>query len=121
MNSFDSIRDAQAPGQPMPETFERTVGCPNCHQSSGSFAVGREGFEFCSAHKVCWKYHDNPYSVSDETALIQRKKFHALGVEEFELVKPWMAGAAGGHPLVGMTISEIAALSKAQAVAPDQN
>jgi hypothetical protein len=109
MSKFDSIRDVQTEAEERgAPRFERTIGCPQCHQCNGSLLVGRQTVEYCSDHRVYWLTQLNPWSepfadVYEE----QRQAWNAAGLEGFAQVQPWILGTEGSHPLVGRTLKEI--------------
>jgi hypothetical protein len=116
MSKFDSIRDLQTEAEERAAPrFERTIGCPQCHQCTGSLLVGRQTVEYCSEHRVYWLTHLNPWSPPfAELDAEQRQAWSDAGLENFTLVQPWVFGAAGSSPLVGRTLREISEMAEKQ-------
>lgn len=99
MTAFDQIMSTQAPGEPEPKptydpSFFEIEGCPHCHRKGdGSAHAGRERFNYCIADHCRWSMGLSPWTVTPEQTEVDRVRWERLGMDDYELVPIWMAGA----------------------------
>ena len=72
------------------DRYNDSIGlCPHCHRIDGMAHAGRSNWFFCRTHRIMWTI-GYVFSSKLQTEEEQRQIWHAEGLEEFEVVRPYI-------------------------------